>query len=52
MNLRWAAYAAYANSITALAQLLSSGGDPKANGAAGLVNNAVSPTAIARDGSG
>lgn len=39
MNIRWAAYAAYLNSITALAQLLSSGGDPKANGAAGLVNN-------------
>jgi len=39
MNRRWAAYAAYANSITALAQLLSSGGDPKANGTAGLVNN-------------
>lgn len=42
MNItRWAAYAAYVNSIAALAQLLSSGGDPKANGAAGLVNNAA-----------
>ncbi len=41
MKPRWAAYAAYANSIAALAQLLSSGGDPKANGAAGLVNNAA-----------
>ncbi|HEY8731952.1 MAG TPA: hypothetical protein VIN69_08240 [Candidatus Limnocylindria bacterium] len=41
MNLRWAAFAAYANSIMALAQLLSSGGDPKANGVAGLVNNAT-----------
>ena len=39
MKLRWAAYAAYANSMAALAQLLSSGGDPKANGALGLVNN-------------
>ena len=39
MNIRWAAYGAYVNSIAALAQLLSSGGDPKANGAAGLVNN-------------
>jgi hypothetical protein len=41
VNIRWAAYAAYVNSIAALAQLLSSGGDPKANGAAGLVNNAA-----------
>jgi hypothetical protein len=41
VNLRWAAYAAYANSLAALAQLLSSGGDPKANGAAGLLNNAA-----------
>ena len=41
MNVRWAAYAAYVNSIAALAQLLSSGGDPKANGAAGLLNNAA-----------
>lgn len=39
MTLRWAAYAAYANSLMAIAQLLSSGGDPKANGAVGLVNN-------------
>jgi len=36
---RWAAYAAYANSIAALAQLLSSGGDPKVNGVVGSVNN-------------
>jgi len=41
VNVRWAAYAAYVNSVAALAQLLSSGGDPKANGAAGLVNNAA-----------
>jgi hypothetical protein len=41
VNVRWAAYAAYVNSIAALAQLLSSGGDPKANGAAGLLNNAA-----------
>jgi hypothetical protein len=39
VNLRWAAYAAYANSIAAIAQLLSSGGDPRANGVVGLVNN-------------
>ena len=39
MNRRWAAYAAYANSVTALAQLLTSGGDPKANGVFGLLNN-------------
>ena len=39
MKLKWAAWAAYANSMAALAQLLSSGGDPKANGAAGLLNN-------------
>lgn len=39
MSIRWAAYAAYVNSVAALAQLLSSGGDPTANGAAGLVNN-------------
>jgi hypothetical protein len=37
---RWAAYAAYANSLTAIAQLLTSGGDPKANGVMGLLNNA------------
>jgi hypothetical protein len=41
VNVRWAAYAAYANSVAALAQLLTSGGDPKANGAAGLLNNAA-----------
>ena len=39
MNLRWVAYAAYANSVMALAQLLSSGGDPNVNGGTGLVNN-------------
>jgi len=37
---RWAAYAAYANSLMAIAQLLTSGGDPKANGVMGLLNNA------------
>jgi hypothetical protein len=41
VNVRWSAYAAYVNSVAALAQLLSSGGDPKANGAAGLLNNAA-----------
>jgi len=41
VNIRWAAYAAYLNSVAALAQLLSSGGDPKANGASGFVNNAA-----------
>jgi hypothetical protein len=40
MNLRWAGYAAYANSVAAIAQLLTSGGDPKANGAMGILNNA------------
>lgn len=40
MNPRWAAYAAYANSLAALAQLLTSGGDPKANGVMGVLNNA------------
>lgn len=40
MSLRWAAYAAYANSLAAIAQLLTSGGDPKANGLIGLLNNA------------
>jgi hypothetical protein len=40
MNLRWAAVAAYANSMAALAQLLTSGGDPKANGTMGVLNNA------------
>jgi len=39
MTPRWAAYAAYANSVAALAQLLTSGGDPKANGVVGLLNN-------------
>lgn len=39
MNLRWVAYAAYANSIAAMAQLLTSGGDPRANGTVGLANN-------------
>ena len=41
MTPRWAAYAAYANAAAALAQLLTSGGDPKANGIAGLLNNAA-----------
>ena len=40
MKPRWAAYAAYANSLMAIAQLLTSGGDPKANGVMGLLNNA------------
>jgi hypothetical protein len=39
MKPRWAAYAAYANSVAALAQLMTSGGDPKANGVAGILNN-------------
>lgn len=39
MKLRVAAYAAYANSIFAIAQLLSSGGDPTTNSTAGLLNN-------------
>jgi len=38
---RWAAYAAYANAVMALVQLMTSGGDPKANGVVGLVNNAA-----------
>lgn len=41
MTPRWAGYAAYANSIAAIAQLLTSGGDPKANGIAGVLNNAA-----------
>lgn len=41
MSRRWAAYAAYANATMALVQLLTSGGDPKANGALGLLNNAA-----------
>jgi hypothetical protein len=41
VKVRWAAYAAYANSVAALGQLLSSGGDPKANEVAGLLNNAM-----------
>jgi hypothetical protein len=41
VTLRYAAYAAYANAVMALAQLLSSGGDPNANGGAGLINNAA-----------
>lgn len=41
MDRRWAAYAAYANAVTALAQLMTSGGDPKANGTVGLLNNAA-----------
>ena len=39
MRLRIAAYGAYANSIAAIAQLLSSGGDPRGNSVAGLMNN-------------
>lgn len=39
MSRRWAAYAAYANAVMAIAQLLTSGGDPKANGTIGLLNN-------------
>ena len=39
MSRRWAAYAAYANAVMALAQLLSSGGDPSANGTVGVLNN-------------
>jgi hypothetical protein len=41
MSRRQAAYAAYANAFMALAQLLTSGGDPKANGTVGLLNNAA-----------
>jgi hypothetical protein len=41
MTPRWAGYAAYANSIAALAQLMTSGGDPKNNGVAGVLNNAA-----------
>lgn len=40
MTRRWAGLAAYTNSVMALAQLLTSGGDPKANGLVGLMNNA------------
>lgn len=39
MRQRAAAYGAYLNSVAALVQLLSSGGDPKANPMAGLINN-------------
>ena len=39
MSRRRAAYAAYANAVMALAQLLSSGGDPSANGTTGVLNN-------------
>lgn len=39
MTVRPVAYAAYANSVAALAQLLTSGGDPRANGPVGLLNN-------------
>jgi hypothetical protein len=41
MTLRWAAYAAYANAVAALAQILTSGGDPQTNGVMGLLNNAA-----------
>jgi hypothetical protein len=36
---RSTAFAAYANAIFALAQIMTSGGDPKANGVVGLMNN-------------
>lgn len=39
MKIRLFAYAAYANSLMALAQLLTSGGDPRANGVIGVLNN-------------
>ena len=39
MTVRWAAYAAYANAVAALAQILTSGGDPQTNGVMGLLNN-------------
>jgi len=38
---RWAGYAAYANAVAALAQILTSGGDPQTNGVMGLLNNAA-----------
>jgi len=41
VTLRWAAYAAYANAVAALAQILTSGGDPQTNGVMGLLNNAA-----------
>jgi len=41
VTLRWAGYAAYANAIAALAQILTSGGDPQTNGVMGLLNNAA-----------
>lgn len=40
MTRRRIAVAAYANALFALAQIVTSGGDPKANGVAGLLNNA------------
>ena len=39
MTRRWAAYAAYANATMAVVQLVTSGGDPSANGVMGLINN-------------
>lgn len=39
MKIRLFSYAAYANSLMALAQLLTSGGDPRANGVIGVLNN-------------
>ncbi len=40
MSRRWIAFSAYANAVCALAQIMTSGGDPAANGVAGLLNNA------------
>lgn len=40
MSRRRTAAAAYANAVFALAQIMTSDGDPKANGVAGLMNNA------------
>ena len=39
--IRWAAVAAYVNAAMALAQLLTSGGDPRADGVLGILNNAA-----------
>jgi hypothetical protein len=41
VTLRRAAYAAYANAVAGLAQILTSGGDPQTNGVMGLLNNAA-----------
>lgn len=40
MSRRYVAVAAYANAAFALAQIVTSGGDPSQNGIAGLLNNA------------